>query len=44
MHDLQWQVQDAIDQLVSSGAERGLQVAVEGGRRRLAVPISVHHR
>jgi CubicO group peptidase (beta-lactamase class C family) len=28
MHDLQRQVQDAIDQLVSSGAERGLQVAV----------------
>jgi CubicO group peptidase (beta-lactamase class C family) len=28
MHDLQRQVQGAIDQLVSSGAERGLQVAV----------------
>jgi hypothetical protein len=26
MHDLQRQVQEAIDQLVSSGAERGLQV------------------
>jgi CubicO group peptidase (beta-lactamase class C family) len=84
MHDLQRQVQDAIDQLVPSGAERGLQVAVyrhgdqvvdavagvadpatgrpvtpdtpivelwsplrdrhEGGRRRLAVPISVHRQ
>ena len=28
MHDIQQQVQKAIDQLVDSGAERGLQVAV----------------
>lgn len=28
MDDLQRQVQDAVDQLVDSGAERGVQVAV----------------
>src|SRR5215203_1331389 len=28
MNDIQYQVQQAIDQLVESGAERGLQVAV----------------